>query len=174
MSASYPTLEETFKEQGWRLRTNQLVVFKIEEHRYALPLVAVERVVRAVEVTPLPKGPEIILGLLNVQGRILPAINLRRRFRLPEQELDPSHQFIIAQKSKRNVALVVDEVTGVVEPSEKEVVPAEEVLSKIEYIQGVVKRHEGLIFILDLDTIFPFEEEKALDNVMREKVGGNQ
>ncbi|MBF8302857.1 MAG: cheW40H-4 [Candidatus Dadabacteria bacterium] len=61
-------------------KLNQLVVLTLDEQRYALHLSAVERIVRVVEVTPLPKAPEIVLGVVNVQGQIIPVINIRKRF----------------------------------------------------------------------------------------------
>jgi purine-binding chemotaxis protein CheW len=61
-------------------KLNQLVVFAFDEQRYALHLSAVERIVRMVEITPLPKAPEIVLGVVNVQGRIVPIVNIRKRF----------------------------------------------------------------------------------------------
>ena len=60
---------------------DQIVVFALDEPRYALPLSAVERVVRAVEITPLPKAPEIVLGVINMQGQVVPAVDIRKRFR---------------------------------------------------------------------------------------------
>jgi chemotaxis signal transduction protein len=60
-----------------------LVVFTLDEQRYALHLDAVKRIVRAVEVTPLPKAPQIVLGVVNVQGKVIPVMNLRSRFSLP-------------------------------------------------------------------------------------------
>jgi purine-binding chemotaxis protein CheW len=66
--------------------TTQLVVFRLDERRYALPLAAVERVVRSVTVTPLPGAPAIVLGGINVHGRVLPVLNVRRRFRMPDRD----------------------------------------------------------------------------------------
>ena len=65
----------------------QIVVFALDDRRIALPLAAVERVVRAVEVTPLPKAPAVVLGAVNVQGNLVPVFHLRRRFRMPEREI---------------------------------------------------------------------------------------
>lgn len=62
-----------------------LVVFRLDERRYALPLSVVERVIRAVEVTPLPKAPPIVLGAIDVQGRVVPVLNVRRRFLMPDR-----------------------------------------------------------------------------------------
>ncbi len=62
---------------------NLYIVFTLDEQRYALHLSAVERVICVVEITPLPKAPEIVLGIINVGGQIIPVIDMRKRFRLP-------------------------------------------------------------------------------------------
>lgn len=66
---------------------SQLVVFRLDAQRFALPLTAVERVVRAVAVTLLPDAPAIVLGAIDVHGRVLPVLNVRRRFNLPQREI---------------------------------------------------------------------------------------
>jgi len=104
---------------------NKYVVFTLDELRYALPLSYVERVVRAVEVTPLPKVPDVVLGVINLKGNVIPVFNVRKRLRQEEKEIDPADQFIISQTSKRKVALVADSVTGVLERSEKEIITSE-------------------------------------------------
>ncbi len=150
-------------------RSNQLVIFILDEQRYALSLSAIGRVLRMVEITPLPKAPEIVLGVINMQGQVLPVVNIRRRFRLPEQEVNLRDLLIIAHTSKRTVALVVDTVNGIVERSEQEVIAAEKILPGMEYVEGVAKLEDGMILIHDLDTFLSLEEEKALDEVMRSK-----
>jgi len=148
-------------------KLNQLIVLTLDEQRYALHLSAVERIVRVVEVTPLPKAPEIVLGVVNVQGQITPVINIRKRFCLPEREMNLSDQLIIAHTSRRTVALVADAVSGVIERSEQEVIAAEKVLPGIEYVEGVVKLEDGMILIHDLNKFLSLEEEQALDNAMK-------
>jgi purine-binding chemotaxis protein CheW len=108
--------------------SNQLVVFTLEEQRYALYLSAVERIVRMVEITPLPKAPEIVFGVINVQGQVIPVVNIRKRFRLPEQELNLTDQLVIAHTSRLTVALVVDSVSSILECAEQEVIAAEKIL----------------------------------------------
>ncbi|VVB92208.1 CheW-like domain protein [uncultured archaeon] len=140
---------------------DQVVVFSIDEQRYALPLSVVERIVRIVEITSLPKAPDIVLGVVNVQGRIIPVVNLRRRFGKPSREINLSDQLVIARTSKRIIAFVSDSVSGVAGIPEKEVVTAEEILPGLEYIKGIVKRDDGMIHPLDIDTILSFEEAKS-------------
>ena len=91
------------------------VVFCLDGQRYALPLAAVRRIVRAVEVTPLPGAPAIVLGAIDVEGSVLPVLDIRRRFLLPEREIGPADQFLIASTARRAVALVIDEAHGVIE-----------------------------------------------------------
>ena len=76
---------------------DRLVVFTLDDQRYGLPLSAVERVVPMVDITPLPKAPDIVLGVVDVQGRVIPVVNLRRRLRLPERDIALTDQLVIAR-----------------------------------------------------------------------------
>lgn len=145
---------------------SHLVAFSLDEQRYALALGAVDRVVRAVEITPLPKAPGIVSGVINVQGQIVPVINVRRRFRLMEREAEPSDQLIIARTLKRTVALMADSVTAVLECREDEIVPADAIVPGLEYVTGVVKLSNGMVLIHDLDRFLSLDEERALDEAM--------
>ena len=145
----------------------QLVVFTLDEQRYGLRLSAVERVVRAVEVTPLPSAPEIVLGVINLAGRVVPVMNVRQRFGLPEKESDLSDQFIIARIAMRTVALLVDSVSALVEASAEDVVHAAKILPQINYVDGVAKLEDGMILIHDLDKFLSLEEARLLDEVMQ-------
>ena len=152
-------------------KSNQLVVFSLDEQRYALYLHAVERVIRAVDVTPLPEAPDIVIGVINLEGQVIPVTNIRRRFGLREQEIDLSDQFIIANTSRRTVALVVDTVSGVIEPEDEKVILAEKITPGMELIDGVIKLEDGMILIHDLDRFLSLEEETLLDQAMEETRG---
>jgi purine-binding chemotaxis protein CheW len=153
---------------------NQLIVFSIDEQRYALPLSTVERVVRAVEVTLPPKAPDIVMGVVNVKGRIIPVVNIRRRFGLQEKEIKPDDLMVIAYTKKRNIALLADNVSGVIGIPEKDAVASEEIFPGMEYVKGIVKQDDGVIFILDIDTILSFGEVISLDDAIGERIGGGK
>ena len=150
-------------------QSNRYVVFSLDGQRYALHLSAVERVIRVVEMTSLPKTPDIVLGIVNVEGQIIPVVNIRKRFRLPERELDLSDVLIIAQIPRRTVALVADNVSGVIEGSEQDITEAKEILPRMEYVKGVVKLKDGLVLIHDLDKFLSLEEDKELDSALKKK-----
>lgn len=145
-----------------RTEQNQILVFTLDEPRYALNLAAVERVVRAVEITPLPKAPEIVLGVINVQGQIVPVVDVRKRLHLPAREMHLDDQFIIARTSRRLVALVVDSVVGIRALADQEMVSAQQALPCAEYIHGVAKLADNLVLICDLDQFLSLLEERML------------
>lgn len=144
----------------------QLLVFRLGEQRYALPLAAVERIVRAVEVTPLPGAPPIVLGAIDVQGRVLPVLNLRRRFLLPAREISPADQFLIASTARRAVVLVIDEAQGVIEREPSAVIGSDKIVPGLEQFQGVLKLDDGLVLIHDLEKFLSLDEVRALDEAM--------
>jgi purine-binding chemotaxis protein CheW len=120
-----------------------------------------------VHVTPLPKAPDIVIGIVNVQGRVIPVINMRRRFRLPERRNAVlTDRLVIARTTRWPVALVADAVTGVHEYPGQEIVMAAGVLPDVEYVEGIAKLKDGLILIHNLDDFLSLEEEESLDQAM--------
>ncbi len=143
-------------------KPDHLIVFSLDRQRYALPLHAVDRVVRMVAITPLPKAPDIVLGVVNLQGRVIPVIDIRRRFSLPEKKIALTDQLVVAHTLRRPVALVADAVHDVI-GSAQGLIETENILPGLEYVDGVVKLTDGLILIHDLDRFLSLEEESSLD-----------
>lgn len=139
-----------------------LVVFKLDEYLYALKLSFVEMAVRVVEVTPLPKAPDIAVGMINYHGKLIPVLNLRKRFSLPEREIRLNDHIIIANTRRLRVALLVDEVRGMIESNLQEITTAGDIMPRTDYLEGVIKIEGGLILIHDLDTFLSLEEEGDL------------
>ncbi len=142
-------------------------MFSLDAGRYALPLAAVERVVRAVEITRLPSAPPIVLGAIDVQGRVLPVFNLRRRFGLPEREIDPGDQFLIARSANRTVVLVIDAAQDVLQSTASDTISAATIATGLEHIQGVIRLPDGLVLIQDLDLFLSAAESCALDEALK-------
>ena len=151
-----------------KINQNQIVLFTLDESRYALPLSAVERIIRAVEITPLPKAPEIVLGVLNMGGRIIPVMNVRSRFRLPLRKIGMDDRFIIARTPRRLVALAADSVLGISTLADADIVSAKQALPFAEYVQGVAKLDGNLVLIYDIDQFLALEEEQLLDAALLE------
>ncbi len=148
----------------------QLVVFKLDDQRYALPLAVVERIVRAVEVTPLPEAPRVVLGAIDVEGHVLPVLNIRRRFGLAEREVGPDDQYLIARTVQRKVVLVVDEALGVIEHSQAALIDSAQIIPGLESLQGVVRLEDGLVLIHDLEKFLSLDEAHALDKALHQEI----
>lgn len=146
-----------------------LVIFTLDDQRYALHLAAVDRTVRMVEITPLPKAPEIVLGVITVNGKIVPVLDIRRRFGLVERRTDLSDHLIIARAAKRTVALVVDGVHDVIERPAREIIPPAAIVPGMEQVEGVVKLDDGMVFIHDLGGFLSLEEELALEAAIEQE-----
>jgi purine-binding chemotaxis protein CheW len=147
----------------------EVLAFVLNGQRYGLPLASVERIVRAAEVTPLPKAPSVVLGVLEVNGAILPVLSLRRRFRLPEREVRITDQYIIAHTERRTVVLVMDEARGVYQIPKARITPAADAVPGFEHILGVAALDDGLVLIHDLEKFLSLEEAVALDAAMHEE-----
>lgn len=144
-----------------------LVVFRLDAHRYALPLSVTERVVRAVAVTPLPNTPAVVLGVIDVAGQLVPVFDLRRRFRLPQRRLSPDDHLVLAQTAYGAVALVTDLVEGVIERDHVEPIPADSLVPGLDVVDGVVRCEDGLVLIQNLERFLSAEEARELEVALK-------
>lgn len=144
----------------------RLVVFLLDERRYALPLSSVMRIVSAAEVTLIPNAPAIVLGAINLQGSVIPVLDVRQRFQLPRREIGVTDQFLIAHTRCRSVALVIDEAQGLIERDVADVISSTLIAPGLEQFQGVLKLDDGLVLIHDLDKFLSLDEARALDDAM--------
>jgi chemotaxis signal transduction protein len=146
------------------------VLFSVDEQKYGLLIWEVERIVRAVEVKPLPESPPHICGIVNVQGRVLPVVDLRVRFGLPTRDIRLEDHFIIATTDSLSVVLPADaalgsvEVAGGSEPTQTE--------TRSECIRKVVTLDDGeAVYGLDLHRVLytgKTSSESELPSVLTE------
>lgn len=153
------------------MRLFKFLIFSLADLHCALPLADIERILRAVEISPVPRAPEIIMGLVNIHGRIIPVLNIRKLFRLPAIETSLNDQIIIVRTSSRLVALLVDNVSEVVEYREEDITKPEKLLPGIEYLEGVAKLKDGILYIYNLDRFITPEDETAMAPLLSSAIG---
>lgn len=146
----------------------QLVVFVIEEQQYALPLPAVERVLPIVAVSPLPQAPPIALGVINLHGKVLPVLDVRRRLGFPPRPYGLAAHLLVARTRRRTLVLPVDEVLGVRAVAADAVTSPDAVLPGIGHVAGLVTLADGLLFIHDLEAFLSLDEERRLTGAIEE------
>jgi len=94
------------------------LTFYIDQELYGVPIVSVEKVIRAVEVIKYPEDTEILKGFINMAGHILPVVNIRNCLGLEEKEIDIDDRLIILKTGFLKIAVVVDEIYGIVTSGE--------------------------------------------------------
>ncbi len=143
-----------------------VVVFLLDEQRHAVPMEAVERVTRAVLITPLARAPRIVSGVIDVHGTIVPVLDLRARLGLRDKRVELSDCLVIARAGARTVALVADSVIGAEQVHEADLEAGESVTSWLPGASGLARTPDGMVVIQDLDRFFSLDEELALDDAL--------
>ncbi len=142
------------------------VLMTVDGQAYALPLAAVDRILRMVEVTPLPGAPDVVEGVIDIQGNVVPVVSIRRRLGLTHRRVEVSDSLVVARARKRRLAVIAESVLGVVERSGDDVVSTSDIARAAPYIEGLLKTSDGLVLIQDLDKFFSFDEESSLEQAM--------
>lgn len=147
----------------------RLVVFRVEGVRCAVPLDSVERVLPMIALSALPGAPEVVLGLLNLQGRPLPVVDLHRRFDLPARAYGVAAHLLLVRTRRRRLAVATDEVQGLTEVDAHAVASASSVLAGSGPMAGAVALSDGILLIYDLEAFLSLEEEGQLERAMEER-----
>ena len=146
----------------------QFVAFTVAGQSFAMPLASVDRVVRMVEVTALPGGPEIVTGVIDLQGCVIPVFDIRKRFSLPPSPIKPSDQLIVVRTSARSISIPVDSVTGLITPKLGDVTHSEQFAPGNPYVIGATQVSGELTLIYDLEKFLSIDEESILDDALGE------
>ena len=138
---------------------NQYIVFDIDGRYYALSLFAVVTIIRAVELIYLPDASDILQGLMNIRGRTIPVMNIRKLLLLPDRRIELSDRIIIAQTSTREYGFVVDEIEGIVKFAQVE--RDQNAFSDFAaFTRGVGRFNNTPVLIFDSDKLFSLHKTK--------------
>jgi purine-binding chemotaxis protein CheW len=140
----------------------ELLVFEVGGQRYGLPAADVRELFRAVTLTPLPRAPAIVEGVINVRGELVPVLDIRGRFRLPAKPPEPSDHLIVARAGDRLVALRVDRAVELTRLEPAALERAEAVVPGVAYVAQMAKLPDGLLLVHDLKTFLSHAEASEL------------
>jgi len=147
----------------------QLVTFKLDDQEYGLSIENVVEVVRMVAITRIPKAPDVMEGIINLRGRVVPVINLRKRFGARPKPRDLDTRLLVARIGGRVIALSVDTVSEVLKLDADSLDASDAVATGVtQYLSAVGKLGDRLLLIVDLDAILSFDEESRLEDLMRD------
>lgn len=143
---------------------NQYVTFEVEDEEYGIDVLQVQEIIRYQEPTKLPNAPEVIKGVLNFRGEVIPIIDLRRKFNLSLTEYDSFTVIIVIEIKDKIVGIIVDHVSDIVSFSQENIQETLEFSAEIntEFIKGMAQLEERLIILLKLEELLSFEEFKVV------------
>ncbi len=138
----------------------QLVSFEVGEEEYAVPILSVQEINRMMQITRVPKSPPFVEGVINLRGKIIPVIDLRKRFGLTELENSDDVRIIVVEVSNRVIGFTVDRVNEVLRINSNIVEPPPAMVCGLdtEYVQGVGKLEDRLLILLHLEKLFTAAE----------------
>ena len=142
----------------------QIVVCELADEHYGLDIAKVYEIIRHQPITPVPRSPSFVKGVINLRGRIIPVVDLRERFGMPAAEPTKETRIVVAESAATRVGLIVDSVSEVlILPSEAvEATPEVAAGADAEYLRGIAKLGDRLVLLLELGGLFGIEDQRAL------------
>lgn len=150
----------------------QLVVFELGDESYAVDISRVQDINRMQEITEIPHAPESVVGVINLRGRVIPVIDLRKRFGLPEAVHTKDTRIVVVHLEGNLIGVIVDAVSQVLRIPTDIVEPPSPVLAGVDskYLRGIAKLDDRLVILLDLDFVLSRREQEAISEVLAEEV----
>jgi len=145
----------------------QLVGFRIGRETFGLPISLVREIVRVPDITSVPNAPEYIEGVINLRGRIIPVVDLRKRFGEKITEPSKKNRIVVVELETRRIGLIVNSASEVLKIAPSEIEAPHDVFQEgeLNYITGVGKLKGRLVILLDLNKILQRGELRRLDEV---------
>jgi purine-binding chemotaxis protein CheW len=153
----------------------QLVGFRIGEETYGVQIGSVREIVRVPEITSVPNAPELIEGVINLRGRIIPVMDLRKRFGSSSIQADKKNRILVVELENRLLGLIVSSASEVLKIPPSEIEPPGAVFAEGEssYVTGVGKLKGRLVILLDIARLLRQPEYKKLEEAA-EPVGASR
>ena len=147
----------------------QLVSFEVGEEEYAVPILSVQEINRMMQITRVPQSPAFVEGVINLRGKIIPVIDLRKRFGLTELENSDDVRIIVVEVASRVIGFTVDRVNEVLRISSSIVEPPPSMVCghDTDYVQGVGKLDDRLLILLHLEKLFSAEEFAEIEQGLK-------
>jgi len=152
----------TKKDRAGRAMSDelQLVSFNIGTEEFGVDILKVQEINRMVEITKVPQAPHYVEGVINLRGKVIPIVDLRKRFSLELKEHDKNTRIVVVDIGGNIMGMIVDSVSEVLRLPANTIEPPPEIVTGInsEYIKGVAKLDDRLLIFLDLSKVIDVTE----------------
>jgi purine-binding chemotaxis protein CheW len=151
--------ESLFKDSGGKLLT-----FLLGKQEYGIQILEAREVVGMMNIDPVPQTPDFMKGVINLRGKIIPVIDLRKKFRMEAVEASKETCIVVVDIQGKMTGVIVDFLCGVVTVEEEEFEESPELGTNIrtDFMVGMAKLEERVIIVLDMGEILSNEELREI------------
>lgn len=147
----------------------QLVSFNLEREEYGVDVLKVIEIIRMSNITRVPNTTHYVEGVLNLRGKVIPIISMRRKFNLPDAESDKQTRIMVMDVEGQLMGFIVDAVSEVIRISQGEIQPPPTAVASgidQECLAGVVNQPERLLMLLELEKLISQDERRYFSGMM--------
>lgn len=158
------------KSRDEAIGTMQLVSFRLDQEEYGIEITKVQEIILLGEITRVPQTPNYIKGLINLRSMVIPIVDLRLRFGLPEQAPTDGTRIMVVNVAGKTIGIVVDAVSEVLRIAQGQIAPPPPTVAGLgrEYLTGLVKLEKRLLILLDIDRLLTQEETSTAESLRAE------
>ena len=148
----------------------QIVVAELAKEEYGIPIMQVQEIIKPPEITRIPNMPDFLEGIINLRGKIIPIIDLRKRFHLEEKGMTEETRVVVTNIEGQSIGLVADSVSDVIRLAQDSIDPIPSMMSQIdsEFLSGVGKLDKRIIILLNIEKVFSDLEKASLKKIETE------
>jgi purine-binding chemotaxis protein CheW len=156
--------------QGLLSDEQQLVIFKIANAEFGVPIRQVQEVIRPGSIVRVPGALDFVEGIMDLRGKVLPVVDLRRHFGLEAAQSTAASRIIVVDIGDMTVGLIVDAIVEVLRLPATAIEPPPRIISGVDsrYVQGIGRKDRRLLILLDLDRIFSEGDRAAVRDAAAE------
>lgn len=133
----------------------QVVSFQLGQEEFGIDILKVQEINRLVEITKVPQAPFYCEGIINLRGKVIPVINLRKKFELDDREWDKNTRILVCDVAGNVIGMIVDSVAEVLKIPHSTIEPTPDIVTSVnsDYISGIAKLEDKLLIFLDVSKI---------------------
>lgn len=145
--------------------TLQLVSFQLANEEYGIEITRVQEIILMGAITRVPETPAFIKGLINLRSTVIPIVDLRSRFGLPEEAPTDETRIMVVNVGGKTIGIIVDAVSEVLRISQEQIVPPPPTVAGLghDYLVGLAKLEDRLLILLDIEKIMLEDQQPELD-----------
>lgn len=144
------------------------LTFFLEQEEYGLEILKVREIIGLMDITPVPRTPDFVCGVINLRGKVIPVVDLRLKFAMQKIEQTNETCIIVVQAQDLEMGIVVDRVSEVIDIPSSDIQPPPTFSSKIisiDYILGIGKTGERIKLLLNIDKVLSRTEMSNISQI---------